>query len=494
MNPEILEMVENMLKKNKYNPENPKNSNIIQAYQEWTELVLERLKDVGPRFIGEQTALKAMNPGKPKLFNPATPLLPPPIGGGFVTDSLDAPSSNIPRSTKEQRDIHINNYKGKLVQVKNGGPTSFRVDGPKTIFPGGKTHEQLHKELNVYNEEQTRQNSELIDISSPHQTGKKGMKIEEPFPGVQYDVPDYEKIFERKRYGPGYLGPEQGGEFYKPKNDSLARKNARTRRQMANHDVFFSKEDFERGFSEGEDIDGVDSNFYMPFFFEDLRKPDRRLYFRAFLTRFNESLIPEWSQEKFYGRIDPVAIYKNTSRSFNVGFKIAAFSPAGFSAMWKKVNVLSKMVYPTYSNNVMVASPVIRMRIGDVCADGTGRGLPGFISSPIQLDYTNVPWEIGEFRGPTSRPAPGIEIGKAPMIIDCSFTFQVIHQDNPEIDSDYNFDVTNFRRIGTLEDIFAEFLTEDEEEDNPSTEVEDGTATDADIGSTDLEGISRGVA
>lgn len=343
--------------------------------------------------------------------------------------------------------------------AENLGAAGESVDSVQRVLSS------INPILNAYNPEMTTLKYETMDLSDGSVVGKTNTKIEEPIPGVRYDVPDFEAIFQKNIHGPGGLG----GEFYFPKPQALKRRNPRAGKSIENPDVFFTREDFEYGYVE-EDPLNIDSEFYVPFFLEDLRKAGRRFYFRAFLTSFRESIAPEWSQEKYYGRVDPVPIYKNTSRTFQVGFKIAALSPAGFSSMWKKVNNLSKLVYPTFENGVLAKSPVLRMRIGDVMADGSGQGLPGYISSPIELDYSQGPWEIVEY----SALGPGeMELGRAPMIINVSFTFQVIHQKNPIIDSDYNFRRLVFRRIGDNGDVFREEVPQSER--NPSTEVEDSS-------------------
>ena len=85
------------------------------------------------------------------------------------------------------------------------------------------------------------------------------------------------------------------------------------------------------------------------------------------------------------------------------------------------------------------------MRIGDLICDTNGNGLPGYISSPIEFDYTDSPWEITQWVGPGI-----VEPGKAPMMIKVNLTFDVIHETTPKLDENGNFDTTNFRRVGGL--------------------------------------------
>lgn len=261
--------------------------------------------------------------------------------------------------------------------------------------------------------------------------------------GVLIEKPDFEQMFRRSPVGPAFSEENRGFGFFAPTPlQPLSSEQVRQRNAQSNIDTYFNALDFENGYVE-QLIDEIDA--VVPFYFQDLRKPERYLYFRAFLTSFGESLNPEWNNEKFYGRIDPVGTYMNTSRTFNVGFKICAMSKQGLIVMWKKINNFCKLVYPTYKKGIMVAAPVVRLKVGDVCSDGEGRGLPGWIEN-IEFDYSNAPWEISAFEP---------EMGRAPMWADVSFSFQVIHEHNPAIDENYNFDIDTFRKMGTLSDRLA---------------------------------------
>lgn len=435
LDPEVEKFVNELLANNIRGPQDYIISP-LQHYIDYINLVAKRLNEIEPNFSLTQGALKALNPiGYPKTYNPATPLLP---ADGFSTDNLDG---ELMFQIRKKQD----NLKQYAEQQKNN-----------------------LNNLNIFDDDHLKDDYVLIDLEAPHTTGKHGMKTQTVLNGVQYDVPDYENLFNKRKVGPDFGSGEKGESFFKPKQETILRRTSRRRRVIDEIDSFINKEDYESGFVNVSDLDLdiPDIDLYIPFFFEDLRKQGRRIYFRAFLTQFRESIAPEWSQEKYFGRIDPIAIYKNTSRSFSIGFTVAAMSPAGFSAMWKKINNLCKMVYLTFKNGVMTKSPILRLRIGDVMCDGSGLGLPGYISSPLELDYTDSPWEIEEFSGPTSKPAAGTEVGKAPMIIKVSFSYQVIHETNPSIDSEYNFDSLNFRRMGTLEDVFSGIEPIDEESTN----------------------------
>ena len=131
---------------------------------------------------------------------------------------------------------------------------------------------------------------------------------------------------------------------------------------------------------------------YLPFYFHDLRT-NEIVSFHAFLATLGESYTATYDSVEGFGRVDPVKIYKNTHRKIDLSFYIAATSSDDFDTMWYKINKLTTLMYPQYtegkkinaidpskSNNQyttnynffapfsqqIAASPMIRLRIGDL--------------------------------------------------------------------------------------------------------------------------------
>ena len=121
---------------------------------------------------------------------------------------------------------------------------------------------------------------------------------------------------------------------------------------------------------------------YVPFYFHDLRT-NEIISFHAFLTNLGESFAPQWNAQSAFGRIDDVQIYNKTSRTLNVSFVVAATSKEDFDKTWYNINRFVAMIYPQWSagslledgdgrrfrmpfSQVPTASPVLRMRIGDL--------------------------------------------------------------------------------------------------------------------------------
>jgi len=122
---------------------------------------------------------------------------------------------------------------------------------------------------------------------------------------------------------------------------------------------------------------------YVPFYFHDLRT-NEIISFHAFLNSLSDSFNASYNPTSGYGRMDPVQIYRNTSRSISLGFTVAATSKKDFNEMWWKINKLITLLYPKWSKGTKVtdietgssfiqpfsqiigASPMIRLRVGDV--------------------------------------------------------------------------------------------------------------------------------
>jgi hypothetical protein len=413
------------LKKNKYNENNPMDGNSVIALKNHIERVSKAIESNTVGGIA-QAALKLMNPGpigSGKILNPLFQFGAPPFAGGVFADAVDA--SSIP-----EIDIKIDRLKAdSLARNKNNLP------------------------YNLYDDKNKATENTYVDVEIPD-LGVDGMSTKTLSNGVEVNSVDYSKIFNESNSGIDFGNGAFGGKSFVPKKENRLRNTEDRKRRIAQigeDDAFFSPSDLERGYITEDEFDTIginDSTNYLPFFLEDLRDSPsqrKRIYFRAFFKNLRETITPNWSSENYFGRVDPVGIYTNTSRTISLSFAMVAFSPQGFTAMWRKINQLTKLTYPTFKDGVMIKSPVCRLRVGDVICDSNGNGLPGYINSSLEFDYSDAPWEINEWIGPSDL----VELGKAPQMVICSFSFQVIHEINPKVDHLGNFDTNLIRRIGS---------------------------------------------
>ena len=74
---------------------------------------------------------------------------------------------------------------------------------------------------------------------------------------------------------------------------------------------------------EGAYVDGADTygNAGFSIGFHHLIS-GKEVYFKAFITSFNETFTPDWSSESVYGRVDPIYTFRQTTRNISLNFKI----------------------------------------------------------------------------------------------------------------------------------------------------------------------------
>lgn len=128
---------------------------------------------------------------------------------------------------------------------------------------------------------------------------------------------------------------------------------------------------------------------YVPFYIQDLRT-NEIIAFHAFLTTLTDNIKADYTPVTGYGRMDPVQVYKSTSRTVGVTFVLYATSKEDFDEMWYKINKLTTLLYPQWTqgtqlsaegtdrfvqpfSQVIGASPIVRLRVGDVIKSNYSR-------------------------------------------------------------------------------------------------------------------------
>lgn len=122
---------------------------------------------------------------------------------------------------------------------------------------------------------------------------------------------------------------------------------------------------------------------YVPFYFHDIRT-NEILSFHAFLASLSDDYTVNWETTEPYGRVDPVRTYKNTHRKIGLSFYVVSTSPEDFDEMWVKLNKLTTLAYPQFTEGRTVetgdkqnrfivpfsqligAGPLVRIRLGDL--------------------------------------------------------------------------------------------------------------------------------
>jgi len=93
----------------------------------------------------------------------------------------------------------------------------------------------------------------------------------------------------------------------------------------------------------------------------------KKVYFKAFITSFNESFNSDWTSEQVFGRADPIQTFKQNQRQISLNFKVpAAYDGEAYDNLGK-IQKLIQFLYPTYTDvaqaNTITQSPLIRMKV-----------------------------------------------------------------------------------------------------------------------------------
>lgn len=148
----------------------------------------------------------------------------------------------------------------------------------------------------------------------------------------------------------------------------------------------------------------------------------------------DNSFKPNYSMEEVYGRMDPIAIYKNTQRS--IGGKFDMWQAAGQQGMttedvvenFRQLNLLAQFLYPVYMQGdntaVLKAPPFLSISYSSMVGafyKGTEvSGETGFL--------TSLTYNTGDLsKDMASANIEGAGDDLYPYKVSVSFGFQVVH-------------------------------------------------------------------
>lgn len=100
-------------------------------------------------------------------------------------------------------------------------------------------------------------------------------------------------------------------------------------------------------------------------------KSNKHIEFPAFITDFTDSFKSDWKKETLYGKMDPVATYKNTTRTIALAFDIPSENAEEANLYMTRINFLIRGMYPVYSNGtqgtrVISSPPMFRVKFANL--------------------------------------------------------------------------------------------------------------------------------
>jgi hypothetical protein len=165
-----------------------------------------------------------------------------------------------------------------------------------------------------------------------------------------------------------------------------------------------------------------------------MHTPDAKVKFKAFIETLTQSFSSNWNSQTVFGRMDPIHTFQNTQRTISLAFKTTSINAEEAAENLKKINLLTRMLYPTYddpgqrvmtkdglktsaSNALTIAKPpLMRVRFVNWIQSSPNKGLIAAISG---FEY-NVDWsEEGVFDYLNNL---------VPKTISVSCTLNVLHE------------------------------------------------------------------
>lgn len=111
----------------------------------------------------------------------------------------------------------------------------------------------------------------------------------------------------------------------------------------------------------------------------------RSIFFKAFITAFNETYVSDWSEETVYGRPDPILMFKQTARRLSIAWKIPAGSESEAYENLTKVQQLTQFLYATYEDateaQTIQQSSLLRLKVMNLAQKSNSDHGPGGVSA-----------------------------------------------------------------------------------------------------------------
>lgn len=143
------------------------------------------------------------------------------------------------------------------------------------------------------------------------------------------------------------------------------------------------------------------------------------LQFRAYLTGIQDLFNASIDSVKYVGRGEEFYNYTGFNRIVSFNLSYAALTRQELIPLYEKINYLSSLTAPDYSNNGYIRGNIVKLTIGDYIDNQ-----PGIIEGITHNIDDNVPWEIN-LEGKD-------DIGQFPHILKAQIRLRLIHNGLPK--------------------------------------------------------------
>jgi hypothetical protein len=127
-------------------------------------------------------------------------------------------------------------------------------------------------------------------------------------------------------------------------------------------------------YADGSDEYANNKKMYISF----LHVPSNKsVFFKAFITSFNETYTPNWRSEEVFGRADPIHSFVQTQRAINLTFVAPAASESEAYENLAKTQNLIQFLYPNYTDvqkaQTISQGPLLRLKVMNLLQDMSGQ-------------------------------------------------------------------------------------------------------------------------
>ena len=166
---------------------------------------------------------------------------------------------------------------------------------------------------------------------------------------------------------------------------------------------------------------------------------EKSVKFKAFITQFDDQFQTEFAGETVFGRMDPIQVYKGTTRQISLSWDVPSASELEAQKNLEKCSLLMNMLYPVYNTTgeqqrVMTAPPIFKLKFANLITNTRGQstggtakdsGLFGTISG-----FSYTPDMESGFIEVKDRSSGSNKVSLLPQTISLSCVFTVVH-DHP---------------------------------------------------------------
>lgn len=152
------------------------------------------------------------------------------------------------------------------------------------------------------------------------------------------------------------------------------------------------------------------------------------IFFPAFLKDITDSYKSEWNPQRVLGKMDPIATYKNTSRTITLGFSVPSDSVEEAIGNLGKIDYIIRGMYPVYDSGplgtaVLSTPPYFRIRFSNLIRNAANNSKTNTLRDGLMCYFTGFDFK------PDNSSGYFIENGNLyPKLTEITLTLNVIHE------------------------------------------------------------------